>query len=60
MKNFKKTLKHLWKDESGQGSIEYILVIIIVVAIAMIFGTNIKEAVTNKVTQLAGEISAFK
>lgn len=60
MKNIFKTVKtqlqRLAKDESGQGSAEYILLIALVVAVIMMFGPRIKEAISAKTGQLEGQI----
>lgn len=57
----KKTLKALWKDESAQGSTEYILLLAVVVIIAVLFKGRIKEMVTGKLDELntgMGQIKA--
>lgn len=55
-----KMLKKLWKDESAQGATEYILMLVVVVAIAMLFKNQIKGIVEGKVNQLGNDISGFK
>ena len=55
----KKTLKKLWQDESAQGATEYILMLVVVVSIAMMFKTQIKQVISGKVSQLEGDISGF-
>jgi len=57
MKTF---FKNLWKDESGQGMTEYILLLVVIVAIAVLFGDNIKTAVESKITELGGQIQVFE
>lgn len=47
-----KTLKSLWKDESAQGSTEYILLLAVVVVIAVIFKDKIKTMVSGKLDDL--------
>ncbi|MCJ8275285.1 MAG: hypothetical protein HRT44_06035 [Bdellovibrionales bacterium] len=56
----KKTLQRLWKDESAQGATEYILMLVIVVAIAVMFKDQIKEIVEGKVTKLGTDIQSFE
>ena len=56
----KKTLKRLWKDESAQGATEYIFMLVVVVAIAVMFKNQISGIVKGKVDQLGGEIQGFK
>lgn len=53
------TLKSLWKDESGQGATEYILLLVIVVAIAVLFKDKIKGALDGKLTELGGQLGSF-
>ena len=50
MKNF---FKSLWKDESGQGTAEYVLLIAIVVALVIMF----RERITGLVSDKLGQIS---
>ena len=59
MRKFINTLKSLWKDESGQGATEYILLLVIVVAIAVLFKDKIKGALEGKLNQLGGDLSNF-
>lgn len=60
MKNIKNTFKKLIMDESGQGATEYILLLVVVVAIAMIFRDRIKDIVTSKIGEVGGAIGTFK
>jgi len=55
----KTLLQRLWKDESAQGATEYILMLVVVVSIAMVFKTQLKEIITGKVEKLGGEINGF-
>lgn len=59
MKKVVRTFKSLWKDESAQGATEYILLLVVVVGIAMIFGPKIKEVVKAKGEDLQKAISGF-
>ena len=60
MKKIKITLKNLWKDESGQGATEYILLLVVIVALVTIFGDSIKTTLEGKISDVAGSISVFK
>lgn len=51
--------KEILKDESGQGMSEYILLVVVIVAIAVIFKDRIKSAVQNKVNNLGEQIEGF-
>ncbi len=59
MQKFKNAIKRLFRDESGQGATEYILLLVVVVAIAVIFKDNIVDIVRTKVTAVGGQISGF-
>lgn len=59
MKAVMQKIKTLWKDESAQGATEYILLLAIVVGVAVFFGPQIKEAVSQKVGQIRAAISGF-
>ncbi len=54
-----KTLKKLWKDESAQGATEYILMLVVVVAIAMLFREQIMGIIEGKVKTLGENIQSF-
>lgn len=56
MKNFS---KKLFKNEKGQGATEYILLLVVVVALVVIFKDKIKETVSGKIEQLSGDIQGF-
>lgn len=60
MKNIKKIFKNLLRDESGQGATEYILLLVVVVAIAMLFRDRITAIVTEKINQVGGAIGGFQ
>lgn len=59
MKKVVNTLKSLWKDESAQGATEYILLLVIVVAVAMIFKGKIKTMIETKTDDLAQSVKGF-
>lgn len=59
MKKSLNILKKLWNDESGQGATEYILLLVIVVAIAMLFKDRISSIVSEKVNEVGGAIGQF-
>jgi Flp pilus assembly pilin Flp len=56
----KKTLKALWKDESAQGSTEYILLLAVVVILAVIFKGRITEMVKGKLDELNSGMGQIK
>ena len=59
MKGLKQLAKKLWQDESGQGATEYILLLVVVVALAFIFRDRITQAVQTRVNELGGSIESF-
>jgi Flp pilus assembly pilin Flp len=59
MKKVTSLVKNLMKDESGQGATEYILLLVVVVAIALIFKDKLKSIVTEKMTALGTDIGGF-
>ena len=59
MKNLKKQIKKFLADESGQGTVEYILILVGVVALAFLFRDGITTQVRNAMNQLGGRISEF-
>lgn len=59
MNNLKNLFKRLIKDESGQGATEYILLLVVVVAIAMLFKDQIMKVVGDKMSQISGNIGSF-
>lgn len=63
MKNaFKKVgqkAKEIWNDESAQGATEYILLLVVVVSVAMMFRTKIKEFVGSRLSALGDGMNKF-
>lgn len=59
MKSVTSLFKKFWKDESGQGGTEYVLLLVVVVALVMIFREKIQETMTNKVGELSDSIMQF-
>jgi len=59
MKSLKSLARALWKDESAQGAVEYILLLVVVVAVAMIFRRQITEAVNSRLADISGGMSGF-
>ena len=56
MRNF---LKHFFKDESGMGVVEVILIIVVVIGLVSIFQTQIKKVVDSifkTITSKTGQV----
>ena len=59
MKKLKSTALKLWKDESGQGTAEYVLILVGVVAVAIIFRERITNIVRGQMDSLGSKITTF-
>jgi Flp pilus assembly pilin Flp len=59
MKKFTAVMKNLWKDQSGQGATEYVLLVVVVVALVVLFRDRIQAALGEKLGQLASDITGF-
>jgi Flp pilus assembly pilin Flp len=59
MKKLQNLAKKLWSDESAQGATEYILLLVVVVAVVMLFKDKIKGALTDKLNSLGSDIGGF-
>lgn len=53
-------LKNLWNDESAQGATEYILLLVIVVALALTFKDRIMGMVKGKLSEIEGGMGQLK
>lgn len=60
MKKITNKMKLMLKSEAGQGATEYILLLVIIVGIAMVFGKDIKKAVGDKMSQLSSGIQSIE
>jgi Flp pilus assembly pilin Flp len=56
MKKFTNYSKKLLKNQSGQGATEYILLLVVVVALVLLFQKEIKSTVQGKIDSLKGMI----
>ena len=56
MKKLKNFAKTLWKDESGQGMAEYVLLLVIVVGLVFMFKDKIASAVKDKMGEVTSEM----
>ena len=55
----KKAFLRILKDESGQGAVEYVLMLLVVVAIGVLFKTKIKEIFGNQITKFEEKLGVF-
>ena len=56
MKMLKKFTKKMVKDERGQGTAEYVLLIAIVVGALIVFGPGLKTKLTSKWQEISGQM----
>lgn len=59
MKKIKKGLINLWKDESGQGTAEYVLILVAVIAVGYIFKPLITKTVEDKMKAVKDLMDKF-
>lgn len=59
MKKVITTAKNIWKDESGQGAVEYILLLVVVVGVIALLKDKISPALDQAVGKLSGKIGNF-
>ena len=59
MQKIKSALNQLWADESGQGATEYILLLVIVVAVAFMFKGKILAALEGEMAKLSEGLSTI-
>ena len=60
MNKIKQFAKNLWKDESGQGTADYILLIAIVVGLIFTFREKITGLVSGKLEQISSGFGEIK
>jgi Flp pilus assembly pilin Flp len=59
MKNIWQKAKQFWKDENGLGTIEILLILVVLIAIAIFFGKEIVEWVKKLIGQGENQINSF-
>lgn len=60
MKSFKSFSKKLISNQAGQGATEYILLLVVVVALVVLFKSQIQGAVSGKLSELQSQIQDFQ
>lgn len=60
MNKLKTFTKRLLKNKKGQGMVEYILLLVVVVAVVTMFKTEIMSVVTQKIGDLKSSIGGFQ
>jgi Flp pilus assembly pilin Flp len=59
MKKIKKFVLDFLKDESGQGTAEYVLILVAAVAVAVAVGPKVKDMITKKMDAVSGQVDSF-
>ena len=59
MKKLKNIALRLWKDESAQGTAEYILLLVVIVAVAILFKDKIMDVLKQKTGEVGSQIQDF-
>ena len=59
MKNLKTIFHFIIEDESGQGMTEYILLVVVIVALVILFKNQIYTAVSAQLSTLSNSITSF-
>ena len=55
----KKAALDFWRDESGQGATEYILILVVIGVIVIAFKTPIEKAITKQTGAVGEKIGDF-
>ncbi len=59
MEKLKLVALRLWKDESGQGTAEYVLILVGVLGAAFVFKDQIKRILEGKLNKLKDAVLSF-
>lgn len=62
MKTFKRELKAFWRDESGLGTVEIILIMVVLIGLVVIFKKQLNDLVKKifgKINSDSGSIISF-
>ena len=60
MKKFKKLMKDFAKDESAQGMVEYILILVAVIGFVMLVRSRLKETLNKGLSTVDSGVSGFQ
>jgi Flp pilus assembly pilin Flp len=60
MKSLKKNLKAMWNDESAQGMVEYILILVAVIGFVMLVRTKLKGTLEQGLGTVDSDVSGFQ
>lgn len=60
MKNLKKKAAKIIKNQHGQGMVEYILLLVVVISLVVIFKGKIIETIKGKTGEVGDAVEGFK
>jgi len=60
MKKLKKKNRKLFRNERGQGMVEYILLLVVVIGLVMVFKNKIVEIVKGKAEEVGSAVGEFQ
>lgn len=59
MSKLKKTFLNIWKDESGQGATEYILILVVVAVMVLVFKDELKKMIADRTKDMSAKVGTF-
>lgn len=60
MKALKNNLKAMWNDESAQGMVEYILILVAVIGFVMMIRTRLRTTLNTGLDNVDGGVGQFQ
>jgi len=57
MKALKSFFKTLWKDEAGQSTVEYVVILLVIVGLVVVLGGPLKTQAMKLIEQVFGRIT---
>lgn len=59
VKEMKKTIVDFWKEEDGMGTVEVILIVVVLVGLVLIFKKQMTSVVNNIFDKITSQTNAF-
>ena len=59
MSKIKKIFLNIWRDESGQGATEYILILVVVAVMIVVFKDHLKTMIIDRTKQMSDKVGQF-
>lgn len=57
MKAIKNFFKSLWQDEAGQSTVEYVVILLVIVGLVVVLGKPLKEQAMKLIGDVFGKIT---